>query len=234
MHDEAATQGARVKGMLRLAGLSRTETEVKLVARDSTALRRLPTALERICDSVRDLGSVRVSDRYLDTADWSIFRAGYACRLRRERGRLALALKTLRRTGGMVSVREEREYSVPAAPPSAQWATVRRRLRHLVGDAPLKPLFRIVNRRRKRRIRLGRELDALVTADSFTVEACGRSWRRSEVEVELIRGSNAALVAFAKRLAKELRLTASGSTKFHEGLRLAGLRPDGRRWAHGP
>jgi len=224
-----ATRGPGRRRVKKSWGRHRVEIEIKLVAPESVQLRRLRSVLGRICERVDDLGVARIADTYLDTSDWRVYRAGFACRIRREGGRLTLTLKALRKARRMMSVREEREQPLPAARGAAVWPLLRAPLHQMIGDAPLRSLFRVVNRRRRYRVRFERDLRALVGADSFMLKARNRTQRGAEVEIELISGSRAALRKLAKALTEELRLAPTGTTKFHEGLRLAGMRPGDSR-----
>jgi inorganic triphosphatase YgiF len=160
------------------------EVECKLLARDASALAAAAKALREFCSGVRYLGREVIQDAYLDTPDWRLFRAGYACRIRRTSrprrrtpdaaqggpfgaaqgrtgGRAVLALKALTRPRGMVSVREELEQAI-RPPRRAAAGALAAALLH--GGAPGKKLRRILAGRKSRvifRIRNRRETYAV-------------------------------------------------------------------------
>ncbi len=211
--------------------LARThvETECKLIAPNAAALKRLESTLREVCDDVRCAGRELIQDIYLDTEDWSLYRAGLACRIRRASDTVVLTLKALLPARDMVSVRTEFEESL--APSLASRvrglpaARLSRRLASLAGDKPLRQLFRVRNRRRTFEVRCGRALTALVSADDFTVSAGAKSRRLAEVEIEAIEGTHAALRRLARSLARRLGLATGTRTKFEQGLLIAGHRP---------
>ena len=158
------------------------EVECKLIARDASALAGVHQALREICSSVRHLGREVIRDAYQETPDWRLYRAGYACRIRRTSrlapGRAVLGLKSLRRPLRGVSMREERERIVP-------WSRYRRGLSGALrreGDLSAKILgildgrkarviFRVRNRRDTYAVRFGKRLRAHVSLDDFTLIA---------------------------------------------------------------
>jgi len=200
------------------------ETECKLIAPDAASLEGLEAALREVCDEVEDLGVERIQDVYLDTEDWRLYRAGLACRIRRAGGAAVVTLKALLPARDLVSVRSEFERRLDPAPAAALrrvWSgLLGPRVAALAGGKPLRRLFRVENRRRTFRVRLGERLVAHVAADDFVVRADRRSRRFAEVEIEAVRGGAAGLRRLARRLTGRLGLTTGTRTKFEEGLRL--------------
>ncbi|MGO8704670.1 MAG: CYTH domain-containing protein [Candidatus Brocadiia bacterium] len=212
------------------------EVECKLIARDASALAGVHPALREICSSVRHLGREVIRDAYQETPDWRLYRAGYACRIRRTSrlapGRAVLGLKSLRRPLRGVSMREERERIVP-------WSRYRRGLSGALrreGDLSAKILgildgrkarviFRVRNRRDTYAVRFGKRLRALVSLDDFTLIAGAKRRRLAEVEIEIKQGSAEELRALARLLIPRLGLSAQTRAKFKQGLELAGLMP---------
>jgi inorganic triphosphatase YgiF len=211
------------------------ETECKLIAPDASALRGLREALTEVCEEVRSMGRQLIEDAYLDTEDWRLFRAGYACRIRRISGRTVLALKSLKRPLNMVSVREELEEELPAPPRSLHkipGKRVGKRIRAMARGGRLRRLFRLRNRRETYEVKFGKGLLAHVSADKFTLFAAGRKRRLAEVEIEVRRGGQVELRALARLLVRRMGLSPRHRAKFQEGLTLAGLTP-GMMWGRG-
>ena len=203
------------------------EMEMKLVAPDAAALRALPAALKDTYDRLRDDGAVRIVDVYYDTARWDLRAAGYACRLRRTGRKAVLCLKSLKRPRRGVSIREEFEQRVPAAParrlPSPLPGRLGRKIDTLSGGAPLREIFRIRNNRRLFHARFN-GLSAVVCADRFTVSARRRSRAFAEVELELVAGTARDLRKFGRLLMQRIALRSGVRSKYRLGLR-AGRHP---------
>src|SRR5712672_2174877 len=75
-------------------------------------------------DTIEDAGfrlesaaTVVHEDRYLDTDDWTLYRAGLALRLRKEGPRLSLQAKTIRSQSEVVLARTEWAQEAPATDP---------------------------------------------------------------------------------------------------------------------
>jgi inorganic triphosphatase YgiF len=213
------------------------EVESKLIARDAAALAGVLQALRGICSRVRDLGHEVIQDSYLDTPDWRLYRAGYACRIRRTSRRPAvravLALKSLHRPRRGVSTREEHEQVV-------SWSRCRSRLSQaagcegalgakilgLIDGQQARVIFRIRNRRQTYSVRFGKHLLAHVSLDDFTLLAGARRRRFAEVEIEIRQGSVEELHQLTRLLRRRAGLSAESRSKFRLGLDLAGLKPE--------
>lgn len=206
----------------------KVEKEIKLIAPDAEALRDLGAALKEICKTVEDQGTVLVRDAYYDTEDWRLYRAGFACRVRRAGDRTLLCLKALTRQRAGFSARQEIEQRVPAPAPRRldrlpAGAAVRK-LRQIVEEEPTRLLFRLRN---KRRVFVAHSDGAKVqvSGDDFTVIAAGRRKRMAEVEIELMDGPEQALRGLARRLKRRMPLRTGTRAKFREGLLLSGRQP---------
>lgn len=203
------------------------EMEMKLIARDGAALRALLPALRDLCDRLRDGGTVRIVDTYYDTARWDLRAAGYACRLRRTGRKAILCMKSLKRPRRGVSIREEFEQRIPAPLPRQPLCNppgrVGRKIAEIIGEAPLREIFRIRNNRRVFHARFN-GLSAIVCADRFTVLARGRARAFAEVELELVAGTARDLRKFGHELMQRVPLRCGGRSKYRLGLR-AGRHP---------
>ena len=207
------------------------EMEVKLIVPDAAALAKLPEALLETCRQVKDMGVMRIMDTYYDTAEWHLRRASFACRIRRAGKHVVLALKSLQRPRRGVSLREEYEATLPLPLPRDVGKRFRGRLgctiREITGGAPLRTIFRIRNRRHNYRVQVG-DLVAQVSADDFIVSSGSNRRRLSEVEIELIRGTEADIRRFATILRRRLRLSRGTRAKYQQGLAVSIHSPDHR------
>ncbi|MDD4890162.1 MAG: CHAD domain-containing protein [Phycisphaerae bacterium] len=217
----------------------KTEIETKFLLRNARELARVPAALVKMCDRVRPRGTILLLDSYVDTADWWFFRAGLACRIRRQRsesGKAAgakawLVLKELSRAPGGISSRMELDEplaarNVPGTPVRALPAgKLGDRLRSLLGGRAVRTLFDIENRRTVTHVvRDGAAVE--VAADEVTFRAGGKKSRRlAEVELESLTGSAKGLASLRDTLARRLNGRPARQSKFQIGLRLAGLTP---------
>jgi inorganic triphosphatase YgiF len=215
------------------------EVECKLIARDASTLAGVRRALREVCSSVRHVGREVIRDAYLETPDWRLYHAGYACRIRRSSRyaayRAVLGLKSLQRARRGVSTREEHERTVP-------WSRYRRglsdtlrregdlgtRILSLLGGRKARIIFRIRNRRDTYAVRFGKRLRAHVSLDDFTLLAGARRRRLAEVEIEIRTGTAEELRRLAGLLRRRVGLSAQIRAKFKQGLDLAGLTPTRR------
>jgi CHAD domain-containing protein len=140
--------------------------------------------------------SIRVEDRYVDSADWALARAGFAARLRKTSHGTEISLKAQNASGGRLQRREEIEGPadaglIPADWPASQARTV---ILELCGDDPLVELLTI---RQLRRVRALKADSTRAELSVDEVEVVGHDQvldRFEELEVELKRGDEAPLV----------------------------------------
>jgi inorganic triphosphatase YgiF len=215
------------------------EVECKLIARDASALAGVRRALQEVCSSVRCLGRELIQDAYLETLDWRLYRAGYACRIRRTSrradGRAVLGLKSLHRARRGISTREEHERIIPSRYSRrglfgllCREGEMGAKVLGLLGARDARVIFRIRNRRETYAVRFGKRLRAQVGLDDFTLLAGVRRRRLAEVEIEIKQGTAKELRELAGLLRRRAGLSAQTRAKFQQGLELAGLRPSRR------
>ena len=204
------------------------EQELKYRVANAAAAARLAGA--RTLGPFRAAGRARVvhvEDRYLDTADGAVGRAGWAVRLRHGSAKTLLTVKSTTPPTGALHRREELEGPADlsldphAWPPSPARSLV---LDH-IGRAPLRELVTIRQQRRTRTLAdASAELE--LSLDEVTVVADGEVVDRFvELEVELMRGPGAALDVLAAFFATDPDLTPERASKLERAL--AGGRGDG-------
>jgi CHAD domain-containing protein/adenylate cyclase class IV len=179
--------------------------------------------------------STQVEDRYIDTADGAMARAGFAARLRQTAKGTTVAVKSaVRRVdGSSIHRREELEGPADRTAHPRDWppSDARSVLLEQGGDAPLVELVTIRQLRRKRIL----ERDGTSVELSLDeVDAVTRSrvvGRFVELEVELVRGREAHLAAIDALLAADPGLAPAETSKLQAALRaIAAAEPKrGRR-----
>ncbi|HZC33447.1 MAG TPA: CHAD domain-containing protein [Candidatus Bathyarchaeia archaeon] len=179
--------------------------------------------------------SAQIEDRYIDTADGAMARAGFAARLRQTAKGTTVAVKSaVRRVGGTnVHRREELEGPADRTAHPRDWppSDARSLLLEQCGDAPLVELVTVRQLRRKRILERG---STAVELSLDEVDAVTRSrvvGRFVELEVELIRGSEADLADIDTLLAADPGLAPAETSKLQSALRaIAAAEPKrGRR-----
>ncbi len=196
------------------------EQELKYRVANATAATRLAGA--RTLGPFRAAGRARVvqlEDRYLDTADGALGRAGWAVRLRHGSAKTLLSVKSTTPPTGALHRREELEGPADlsldprAWPPSPARSLV---LDH-IGRAPLRELVTIRQQRRTRTL-ADASTEVELSLDEVTVVADGEVVDRFvELEVELMRGPAAALDVLAAFFAGGPRSRARAGVEARAG-----------------
>ena len=222
-------------GRTRTAGHGTVEVELKyrlasvpageryLVADELAGLR--PTSRPR---------TTQLEDRYLDTSDGALARAGFAARLRVSTAGTIVSVKSMarRRDRNALHRREELEGPADRTSSPRDWppSDARSLMLELCGEAPLVEVVTIRQLRRHRELRDG---PTVVELSLDEVDVVARSQlvdRFSELEVELVRGDEERLVAIAGVLDADPGLDSSRGSKLEAAL--AAVRAHVRR--HGP
>jgi len=211
------------------------EIEWQLAATDlglvRTWLGRHPT-LDGL--SIKRLPTLHLHDTYLDTPDWRIFRAGFALRLREERGgKVEATLKGLRSARDDLADRRELTEPLPGRSIKAlarAEGPVGSRVRDVTGSRPLRTLFEVHTSRRRFAV-LSRDPSrqlgeiALDETQFSRSDSHRSSTRLKRVEVESAGPEHGSLERLANRLRAECGLHPATENKFAAGLRSVGLEP---------
>ncbi len=200
------------------------EIELKYRVADASAAARLAAA--RALGPFRAAGPVRqvqVEDRYLDTAEAALARAGHAVRLRRGPTMTVVSVKSTTPAATALHRREELEGPADlsldphAWPPSPARSLV---LEH-AGDAPLIELVTVRQLRRTRAM-ADETAEVELSVDEVEVVAGGRVVDRFiELEVELRRGPAGALEPLETALAADPDLQPETQSKLERALAAA-------------
>jgi len=199
------------------------ELELKYRVTDPTTGERL-IAAERLAELAAS-GSPRTTqleDRYVDTGDGALARAGFAVRLRQSGAGTVVSVKSLARTegpGGAVR-REELEGPADRVAAAVEWppSDARSLVLEHAGDAPLVERVTVRQLRRKRVLRSGPTRVEL-SLDEVDVVARGTIVSRFlELEAELLKGPEEALAGLGAVLDAEVGLRRSRSSKLEAAL----------------
>jgi CHAD domain-containing protein len=201
-----------------------TEVELKYRVNDPATGERLLSAdqLGGLQASGGRARAVQLEDRYVDTRDGALARAGFAVRLRQQGADTIVTVKSLVAThhdDGAVE-REELEGPADRVAAAADWPASDARalvLEH-AGDAPLVERVTIRQLRHKRQLRSGLARVEL-SLDEVDVVSRGRIVRSfTELEAELVKGDAALLGDLARRLDTESGLVRSEGSKLEAAL----------------
>lgn len=204
-----------------------------------------PDQFDRVLDTLDALGyrvtagpTDLLDDRYFDTADWSILRAGWCYRRRIREGSEKLTLKEFAPGQGPVFVRKEIEQEMPAPAPQRRYrlppGPVQERLQEIDGGRK-RELFRVRSRRRiyeaeapdddATRIEIG--LDRTRIRARKPGGSPPGTMEFTELELELRSGQADIVRQLADVLRDKVGLKPAHLSKFDRGIQTAGLRiPD--------
>jgi len=205
---------------------SMVEREIKFrlpEGRDPVAVR---DAVEAAGFQLESDGSISHEDRYLDTEDWVLCRAGLALRLRRDKEWVRLEAKTIRSEGnGDMLTRTEWVQQAPEGDPpwtdlpEGPIAALLGPLAGLRVVPRLRVQSRVQNDRECFRWLRGRDELGTLTVDKVSVP----SMDYREVELELRNGAEDALGEVRRTVEERLGLTPATETKLAVALEAAGV-----------
>lgn len=208
------------------------EIEWQLAAADLAPIQAWLAANPAVCGlRIEPLPGERLRDTYFDTADWRVFRSGYALRLRQGDSHAEATLKSLRSARTDLADRQEITEALAGgqnAPEQAPGA-VGRWLRGALDREPLAPLFTACTQRERFAV-YGPAPEAAIGEIALdetrllgTVQAPRE--RLLRVEVELRDGNPETLAPLVEALRHACRLAPARENKFAAGLRAAALVP---------
>ncbi len=206
------------------------ELELKYRVLDAASAARLGAL--RTLGALRVAGrprQVQVEDRYIDTADGALARAGYAARLRRGPRLTILSVKATNSTASALHRREELEGPADRSLDPRAWPSspARALVVEHAGDSPLVEIVTIRQLRHARTL-ASETLEVELSVDEVEVVAGGRVIERFlELEVELKAGDEAGLGEVAAILAADPALEPVTTSKLERAL--AALARGGKR-----
>ena len=165
-------------------------------------------------------------DTYADTATLHLYRAGYACRLRRFGERALATVKGLGRSDGALHQRIELEHAL-ATPSLGALCQLEAEpgplVRQLAAGEPLVPLFSVTTQRRQADFGDEAAVRFEMALDRATFSGPAGKRLLLEAELELRHGDVALLERAAEELRRRYGLVASTRSKFERGLEWAGI-----------
>ena len=173
----------------------------------------------------------RLRDTYLDTADWRLFRGGFALRMRERDGAREATLKSLRSARDDLADRQEITEALANGPATLSQApgAVGSRMREIAGATPLETLFRAETVRQRFAARRPKQAQdaAEIALDETSLYARDGTLLDNlrRVEIEATGGDAESLAPFVAALKAACALAQAGENKFGAGLRAAGLAP---------
>jgi len=172
-----------------------TEVESKYLLPDAATLHAILAVRELAGYEVHPQGKVRMVDHYLDTADRTLLRQGWACRLRRQGETWIAGLKHNHQVRGAIVSRAELEVTVPSGEADPRcWpeGEVRTSILRLTGGRELEQLVTLKQvRHRAILLRAGCPV-AELSLDRVDVVGLGKRYRRYMLECELKDGGEPA------------------------------------------
>jgi CHAD domain-containing protein len=201
-----------------------TEVELKYRVGDLAAAERV-LAAERLGPFTGASGGARATqleDRYVDTADGALARAGFAVRLRQKGGETIVSVKSLAHTDGPDGSieREELEGLADRVAPPIDWpaSDARALVMEHAGDAPLVERVTIRQLRRVRQLRAANTRVELSLDEVDVVERGRVVDRFVELEAELTKGERSALAALGAAIESETGLERARTSKLEAAL----------------
>ena len=165
---------------------------------------------------------VQHEDRYVDSADGALARAGFAARLRTAHSGTVITVKSTGDASGSLHRREELEGPADRTSDPTGWPAsgARSLILELVGDGPLVELVTIRQFRRRRDLELpSGEAAVELSLDEVDVVSRGRVIERFlELELELTRGSVGDLAPLQGLLDGHHGLSAAPESKLERAL----------------
>lgn len=211
------------------------EIEAKFLIRQQEQFGDVLATLMRLGYRVSDRGTVRHVDRYFDTSDWRILRAGWAFRRRRSQTGDKLALKSMGRRDGPVFFRDEIEQPLSDASSITKgplpYGPVQQLLVGLSSDRPLRRLFDVKCKRAAFDVSTPGDSAAHVELDFDRTRIKARKARKNAagslqfMELEFETDSADAAAALVDILCEHHGLIPSRLSKFERGMQACGLSP---------
>lgn len=209
-------------------GRARSEIELKYRVTDMAAAETLFRAeqIGAFSGALQSTRTFQLEDRYVDTADGALGRAGFAVRLRQKGSETMVSVKSLTRTdgpGGAVR-RDELEGPADRVAAAVDWppSDARSLVLEHAGDAPLVEVVTVRQLRRTRTLK-GEGARIALSLDEVDIVARGRVVDRFvELEAELTKGDEGVLATMAEALDQQTGLQASVSSKLEAAMAAIG------------
>ena len=205
------------------------EIELKLQIMDAAMWETLPKSAWLKNFIVTESEKVETIDAtYYDTPARTLWKTGYAFRIRREGAAWMATLKGAGQSGG--GLHQRREWNVPTLGPELdpevfrQMVGADKLVKLLKKQSGLEPLFKTVFTRWSVLVHPDNSPGLLeLVMDKGVISTEDKNETIYEVEIELIEGTAQDLLAFGAELSRRFPLLPEGKSKYYRGLGLAGL-----------
>ncbi len=201
------------------------EVEARFAIPDHDTLMRLLRIVRLESFTPGEVCSYQVLDRYLDTAERTLYENGLACRVRvGDKGRW-VTIKSMGEVEAAIHRRFEIEIELPAEADIdphtwPEWEG-RDQVLSLIGDAPLEVLFTVEQTRHTRELRADGRLVAQLSIDEIEVRAGDQERSLCLLEAELApEGNIEELRALCEHLTTTWGLLPEPRTKFQIGMNM--------------
>ena len=207
----------------------KTEIELKLQILDKAMWETLPKSAWLKGLIVAESAKVETMEAtYYDTPSRTLWKTGYAFRVRREGGSWMATLKGAGESEG--GLHQRREWNVPILGPELDQEVFRQMegadklVKSLKGQPGLEPLFKTVFTRWSVLVHLQNSPGLLeLVMDKGVISAEDKNEDIFEVEIELKEGTAQDLLVFGAELSRRFPLLPEEKSKYYRGLCLAGL-----------
>ena len=214
------------------------ETELKFVGPEDAVARLKGSPALQAYSKVEHARTRALKATYFDTDDLALRKAGYVLRVRDEGGQFVQTVKTV--NGKSVATRTEIKSVVRKRRPdikAIEDGSVRAEISKLVRRRKLAPIFATETRRTTMRVTPEPDSEIEIAFDSGTINCGETKLPINEVELELLSGRPAALVACARTLMTGSDLVLSLQAKSERGyvqVRQAAMLPVSAERVHLP
>jgi triphosphatase len=180
-------------------------------------------------ETLQPAGTLALRDRYLDTEDWRLFRAGITLRIRTTGRRSEATVKSIGTPVEGLQDRRELTEPIRSADPEAVLAApgeVGRLVRALAGTRKLRELFQLRTRRQVFTLRVDSAVVGELSLDDTTIPVPrGRPVRLQRVEVEVEPAAAESAAPFVDDLRVSCGLSPAAASKFQVGVLATGQAP---------
>lgn len=206
------------------------EVEAKFLLESGKQAEGIEEGLRSAGWEVCPMPAREIIDRYLDTPEWHILRAGWACRWREVGGKRRLGLKSVKSQDGLIHERAEVEEEVDGSPSNGLVPGQVAGILGDLGNSEPRELFQVRNHRRRFRVRNPEGDEIEMALDQVKVTASVTPQKRApgtlefeELELELKKGPVEVLRRLAETVRDRLGVLPSRLSKYERGLQAVGL-----------
>ena len=205
------------------------EIEFKFILTEGCSVDALKQTLENLSAKVSSATNFSIYDRYFDTDDWWLHRAGVSLRIREIDRKVFMTLKSLTPITNGVASRLELEEPLPVSSIQSielpQPELLPDWLHDFCGYKSFRLLFDVETQRSVLDLNISKSTCIKACVDKTRIHSKEGEVKKIEIEFELQRGNIDEARIFADNVADRLGLTSNQKSKFKHGLSVSGLIP---------